>query len=184
MNAKGNLLAIAALVILGSGLIGCESVSEVLSIEDARMTIDIHDQSAQGVAGIAEAHVSFDMIELRIAGTDAWRVAAFGDIPSFELLSLTNGNEAELGSNTVAPGAYDGMRVWLESAAVVLDDLRWLDLAVTPGPVLVENFGRLSLAEGSQAVVSLTMPSDTSFSVAGSEVVFTPTLIQDMAVVN
>lgn len=172
--AIGVLLAIAALP-------GCSDIEEALTTDDGTVTVNIHDQSTDD---IAEAHVQFSAIEMRNSETGLWQMVSNEGIPSIELLVLVNGNEATLAAAPIPPGSYDGMRLWFESIRVVLTTGDSIDVPAPSQPVSVTGFGVVAIGEGGNATITLDFPVDTSFSVNGTAVTVTPSILLDTAFSN
>ncbi|ANM28707.1 DUF4382 domain-containing protein [Moorena bouillonii] len=166
-------LALCGLLI--AGFAACDVFDDDDDASTGNLSVMIHDAPSDD---LQSAFVTFSALELRQVGGD-W-VGASGAFPlELDLLTLVNGTEAELGNGSLPAGQYDAMRATISGVRVVLVDTTEIDVPLPGGSLSTEvaSFPVITIDENGALTVTLDFPVDSSFTVNGTTITFSPSII-------
>ena len=171
-DSKSGLFA--ALVLLLLLMFSCtDSADDPLGSGQGRLTVDVHDQAA---SGIAEAWVTFAAVQAVRAGGGFEDVAGVALGTPINLATLINGNSVTLASGSLPAGDYTG--VWLSIAALtlVLDDGSSVDPLSPATGVAAQVPISFTVEEGQDTVLSIDFPL-SAFAFDGTNWTFDPSQV-------
>lgn len=109
LTQKIRNIPIALLLILGVTLAGCDTSGTGVEGETGTMEVQLHDAPAN----YEEVNVFIESVEVNNADTDTGWVEISSPQQSYDLLELTNGATAVLGSEQLPTGTYEQIRLIL-----------------------------------------------------------------------
>ncbi len=111
MKKSGIVKMMAALLLAGSLLVGCEN--EESGNGTIRLNLTDAPTDAENVTGV---YITITAVEYRVDGNSWQPFEGFGDPYTVNLLDLTDGKTALLGDFSVEAGNYDGLRFKLDAS--------------------------------------------------------------------
>lgn len=172
-----NLKLMTTMLVLGAMiLLSCQKEEKVIPGDKGRLNVYLTDAPFP-IGLVGNTYVTIDKIEVRQRtgeegeGEDGTFILIAEEVMEFDLLKLSNGITAHLGSVDLEPGYYDMIRLRVVDSRVVLTDGRDYELKVPSGStsgLKIKIEPAIHIQEGQTSDVLLDFDLSKSFVAKGN----------------